>query len=82
VRVTVPGPGKVSARARAARIAVGRASRRVSRAGKATLKLAPSRAAKRALRSRKRLAVSVKVAFKPAGGGPVSKRTRRVVLRR
>ena len=82
VRVTAPGAGTLSARARASRIAVGSASREVSGAGKATLTLKPSRAAKRALRARKRLAVSVTVTFKPAGGGTVAKQTRRVVLRR
>ena len=80
VRLTAPGAGTLSARARAPRMAVGAATRRVSRAGKATLKLTPSRAAKRALRSRKRLAVSVTVTFKPVGGGRTSKQKGRVLL--
>jgi hemolysin type calcium-binding protein len=82
VKTSVPGPGTLSARARAKRIAVGSASRRASKPGSITLTLEPTRAAKRALRARKRLAVSVKVSFKPAGGGTASTLTRRVILRR
>ena len=87
VRFTAPGPGKATVRAsarlpRSRLIAVGTASRRVARAGKATLTVTPSRAAKRALRSRTRLATTLKIAFKPAGGGAVSRLVRRVTLRR
>jgi hypothetical protein len=88
VRLTAPGPGKATVRAtargpRSRRIAVGAASRRISRAGKTTITITPSRAAKRAVRSRKRLTVSLNVAFKPAGGGAAAGRERRrVSLRR
>jgi hypothetical protein len=87
VRFTAPGPGRATVRAsarvpRSGRMAVGTASRRISRAGKATLTVTPSRAAKRALRSRRRLTVSLNVTFKPAGGGPASRQVRRVTLRR
>jgi hemolysin type calcium-binding protein len=82
VKLTAPGPGAISARARAPRLVVGKASRKVSRAGAVTLTLKPTRAAKRALQARKRLAVTVKVTFKPAGGGSASTQTRRVVMRR
>ena len=40
------------------------------------------RAAKRALRSRGRLTVSLTVAFKPVGGGPMSRQVRRMTMRR
>ena len=87
MRFTAPGPGRATVRAsarlsRSRRIAVGTASRRISRAGKATLTVTPSRAAKRALRSRTRLTTTLKIAFKPAGGGAVSRQARRVTLRR
>ena len=85
VRFSAPGPGRVTVRASARvprRIAVGAASRSVSRAGKATLTVKPSRAAKRALRSRGRVTATLKLAFKPAGGGAVSRQMRRVTLRR
>ena len=82
VRCTAPGPGRITARARSRRIAVGGASRTMSGAGTATLRITPSRAARRALHSHKRLAVTLKVAFKPAGGGAVSRQVRRVTLRR
>ncbi|HET8952926.1 MAG TPA: calcium-binding protein [Solirubrobacteraceae bacterium] len=82
VKLTVPGPGTISARARASRLAVGSAKRQVSKAGATTLTLKPTRAAKRALRARKRLAVTVKVTFKPAGGGSASTQSRRVILKR
>jgi hypothetical protein len=82
VRLTAPGKGKATVRARSRRIAVGSASRRVSRAGKVTLLVAPSRAAKRALRSRGRLAVTLNVAFEPAGGGTAGRQVKRVTLRR
>jgi len=82
VRLTVPRAGTLSARARARHMAVGAATRTVSRPGRATLTLTPSQAAKRALRSRKRLAVSVTVTFKPVGGGATSKQKRRVLLHR
>ncbi len=87
IRFTAPGPGKASVRAsarhpRSRRIAVGSASRGISAAGKATLTLTPSRAAKRELRMRGRLTVSLDVAFKPAGAGAVTRQTRRVTLRR
>ena len=86
VRFTAPGPGKATVRAsanlsRSIRMTVGSASRTVSRAGKATLTVTPSRAAKRALRSRSRLPTTLKIAFKPAGGGAVSRQVRRVTLR-
>ena len=87
VRFTAPGPGRATVRAsarlsRSIRMTVGTASRTVSRAGKATLTVTPSRAAKRALRSRARLTTTLKIAFKPAGGGAVSRQVRRVTLRR
>jgi len=87
VRFTAPGPGRATVRAsarlsRSRGIAVGAASRRISRAGEAKLTVTPSRAAKRALRSRGRLAVSLTVAFKPAGGGSTSRQGRRVTMRR
>ena len=83
MRFTAPGPGKATVRAsarlsRSIRMTVGSASRTVSRAGTATLTVAPSRAARRALRSRRRLATTLKIAFKPAGGGAVSRQVRRV----
>ena len=82
VRFTAPGPGRATARARARRIAVGSGSRTVSRAGKATLAIAPSRAAKRALRAHRRLKVTLKVAFKPAGGGAAVRLVKTATLRR
>jgi hypothetical protein len=87
VRVTCPEPGRATVRAsarlgRSIRLTVGSSSRSVSRAGKAKLTVAPSRAAKRAVRSRGRLTVSLKVAFKPAGGGAVSRQARRLTMRR
>ena len=87
VRFTAPGPGRARVRAsarlsRSIRLTVGSASRTISRAGKATLTVRPSRAAKRALRSRVRLTTTLKIAFKPAGGGAVSRQVRRVTLRR
>ena len=87
VRFTAPGPGRATVRAsarlsRSIRMTVGSASRTVSRAGKATLTVKTSRAAKRALRSRGRVTATLKIAFKPAGGGAVSRQVRRVTLRR
>jgi hypothetical protein len=82
VRFTAPGPGRITARAKARRIAVGSASRTVSRAGRATLAITPSRAAKRALRAHRRLKVTLKVAFRPAGGGAAVRLVKPVSLRR
>ena len=83
VRLTVPGPGKVQARATARRrgkaIRVAGATRKLTKADDVTLTLAPSRAAKRALRLQKRLKVSVKIAFKPRKGAGV-RAVRRVTL--
>jgi hypothetical protein len=86
VRFTAPGTGKATVRAsarmpRSRRIAVGTASRRIARAGKSTLTITPSRAAKRALRSRTRLTTTLKIAFQPTGGGAGSRNVRRVTLR-
>ena len=86
VRFTAPGPGRATVRAsarmpRSRLVAVGTASLKISRAGKATLTVTPSRAVKRALRSRTRLTTTLKIAFKPAGGGAVSRMVRRVTLR-
>jgi hypothetical protein len=45
------------------------------------LTVKPSRAARRALRLRKRLKVSLSVTFKPTSGVPVKAPVRRVTLR-
>jgi hypothetical protein len=85
VRLTVPGPGRARARASArgagGRIRVGDASRAVGRAGAVTLTLKPSQAAKRALRARKRLKVTVRITFTPRGGAAAGAQSRTVALR-
>ena len=81
LRLSVPAPGTVRAGARAARLRVASRTRTVAKAGAVKLTLAPSRAAKRALRHRKRLKVSVRIAFKPRGGAATTL-TRSVTLRK
>lgn len=85
VRLTVPGPGiagvRATARSGRSRIRVGSRSRKVGRAGAVKLTLEPSRAAKRALRLRKTLKVSLRISFKPHGGGAVSTASRSATLR-
>jgi hypothetical protein len=68
-------------RASARGVAIGRASRKVSRAGKATLTVTPSRTARRWLRSRGPVMVSLKGTYKPAAGGAVTRKARRAILR-
>jgi len=84
LRLTVPAPGTVRAGARAGRSGTRVASRSltVAKAGAVKLTLTPSRAAKRALRHRKRLKVSVRIAFKPRGGAAATTLTRSVTLRK
>ena len=73
--------GNVSAKLLAAkRFKVGKLRRTVSKAGTYKLTLKPSKAAKRVLRRRGKLKVSVKVSFTPRGG-TARKSTRTVTLK-
>jgi hypothetical protein len=83
VRVRVPGAGRLTAQAtgtvprsaraggarRGRRVAVGRDGRTLRRAGVVTLRIAPSRAARRALaRPPRRLEVALRIRFSAVGG--------------
>ena len=85
LRVTVPEAGRVSARAtarvRRTRVRVGRASKAVRRGGEVRLSLAPSRAAKRALRGGNKLKVSLRITFQPHDGAPPSADASTLTLR-
>jgi opacity protein-like surface antigen len=67
LRLTAPGAGSLSATASAGRRRVGSGRAKARRAGAVTVRLRFPRKSARALRKAKRL--SVKVAFRPAGGG-------------
>jgi hemolysin type calcium-binding protein len=72
VRTAAPGPGKLVARATARarkRIVVARGARAVGAAGEVVLTLKATRAARRTLRTRRRLKVGVRTVFTPRGGG-------------
>jgi hypothetical protein len=81
VRLSAPGPGKLSVRAVAKRVRVAGASRSVQ-GGEATITLKPSAAAKRALRAKGKLKVSLTAVFTPAGGGAATKVPGQVTLRK
>jgi hypothetical protein len=73
--VEVPGPGALSLRGKgvarqAAGPAVAWASKTVTAAGKAKVKIKPKGAAKRALAASGRAKVKVKIIFSPVGGSP------------
>jgi hypothetical protein len=86
VSLVLPGPGAVSVRAAARvggrRIAVGQRVRSASAAGPLTVTIKPRAAARRALRARRKLKVTVKVTFAPSGGGSAAKVARSVVMKR
>jgi hypothetical protein len=72
--MNVPGPGQLSLRgkgvARQASPGVASASKTVTEAGKAKLKIKPRGAARRALAASGRAKVKIKVTFLPVGGDP------------
>jgi hypothetical protein len=68
-------------RAVAKRVRVASASRSVP-GGEATITLKPSAAARRVLRAKGKLKVSLTAVFKPANGGATAKLPTRVTLRR
>jgi hypothetical protein len=77
--LNLPGPGVVSAVATAnvkggaaRRITVARARKSAAAAGRVTLRLKPTRAAKTILRRKGRLRTSVRVTYSPTGGSPRS----------
>jgi hypothetical protein len=89
-RLTVTAPAGASGRVVASAAAKKRKRRRppvapfhanVKHAGAVTIKLKLSKAAKRTLTRRHKLALRLKLSFKPAGGGKATIRTQRVTLR-
>ena len=61
---------------------MGSGSRSVARAGDVTLRLKPSHAARRALAARRRLKVTLRIAFTPRTGPAPSEQVQSVTLRR
>ena len=92
IALLAPGPGRFDllatataprTAARARRITVARISRAVTASGRVTLKLKPSRAARAILRRKRRLRVTMKITFSPAGGTATSRvRTLTLKLKR
>jgi hypothetical protein len=66
--LTLPGPGQLKITGKARRIRVIRISRSITRAGRLTLTLRPSRAARRVLRRRGRLRTALRITYTPTGG--------------
>lgn len=85
LRVAATGRGRLTVtgreRARPRRAALTTVRRRVSRAGIQALVLRPTAAARRVLRREGRLAIRVRVTFRPAAGGRTTTVARTVVLR-
>jgi hypothetical protein len=85
VALVAPGAGDVAVRAvarvRGRTATVGRRVRRARGAGRLTVTLKASAAARRAVRAHRRLRATVKVAFSPRGGGAAVRVRRPVVLR-
>ncbi len=82
ITIAVPGPGRIDAAATARgsirkrrTITVARARASARRAGRVTVTLRPSRAARAMLRRVTRLKASVRVTFRPAGGAPATRTT-------
>ena len=67
LRVAVPGPGRVQARA-TGRMRIARKAVTAKKAGMVSLRLKPTGKAKRILRKKRKLAATLKVSFTPAGG--------------
>jgi hypothetical protein len=88
--VIVPGPGRVVARdgapsgAKAAgkkrKPLIRKSRKNATKAGKVALPIRPTKAGKRALRKKGKLAVKVRVTYTPTGGAPKSK-SKRVTLK-
>lgn len=74
--IEVPGPGDLSAKGKGIKRAVAKAAK----AGKAKLRLKPTKAGRETLERKGKLAVKLAVKFDPAGGSPRTQ-TKRVVLK-
>jgi hypothetical protein len=82
VAVQAPAAGKLSAVAKQGRKTVATTSAKVSAAGKVTVKLRFTKAAKKALARKRKVALSVRVTFTPAGGGAKQAITAKGTLKR
>lgn len=81
IAVEAPGAGRVTATPRAKRLRLERVRAVVRQAGLVTLTIGVSGKARRSLNRRRRIAVDVRVSWRPKRGAAVTKRLR-VVLRR
>lgn len=82
VRVKTGAPGRVSATALLGKAKLGKGATSAGAAGTAKVKLRFSRAGARKLRGRRGAKLTLKVAFRPAGGGAVVSSTAKVRLTR
>ena len=85
VKLVLPGPGVLSlrglARSNGHTMTIGRVARRVRAAGRLAVALPVGAAARRALRTQRKLKVTIKITFSPSGGGHATAVSRTVVLR-
>jgi hypothetical protein len=82
LKVSPGEAGQITATVKSGRKKVGSGKTKIGSTGKGTVKSKFTRAAKRSLRRKRSLKLTVSVVFKPSSGGPARRGTATATLRR